>query len=159
MLSWGKFRSDVPGKITGIRFYKAVANTGVRVASLWTNRELLATQPPLSGNHIGMADGELFPAPYQSQQPVYVASYHCETDTIARMQITFPPPPEITPSARLARRQTGTASHTATTPFSRQSFNSNNYWVDVICSKISWAQQLEFSSSKIARLQTLIDRI
>ncbi|MFP5388842.1 MAG: N,N-dimethylformamidase beta subunit family domain-containing protein, partial [Thermoleophilia bacterium] len=32
-----KFRSDVPGQITGIRFYKATANTGTHVGSLWTS--------------------------------------------------------------------------------------------------------------------------
>ena len=32
-----KFRSDVAGTITGIRFYKAAANTGTHIANLWSN--------------------------------------------------------------------------------------------------------------------------
>src|SRR5262249_59079323 len=31
-----KFRSDVAGTITGIRFYKSAANTGTHVGNLWT---------------------------------------------------------------------------------------------------------------------------
>src|SRR5262249_61085881 len=31
-----KFRSDVAGTITGIRFYKSAANTGTHVGSLWS---------------------------------------------------------------------------------------------------------------------------
>ena len=39
-----KFRSDVNGSITGIRFYKASTNTGTHVANLWTSSgTLLAT--------------------------------------------------------------------------------------------------------------------
>src|SRR6185436_15935844 len=32
-----KFRSDVPGTITGVRFYKAAANTGTHIGNLWTS--------------------------------------------------------------------------------------------------------------------------
>ena len=39
-----RFRSDVTGYITGIRFYKAATNTGAHQVSLWTNTgTLLAT--------------------------------------------------------------------------------------------------------------------
>jgi hypothetical protein len=32
-----KFQSDVAGKIAGIRFYKATANTGTHVGNLWSS--------------------------------------------------------------------------------------------------------------------------
>ena len=32
-----KFRSDVAGTITGIRFYKASTNTGTHVGNLWSS--------------------------------------------------------------------------------------------------------------------------
>ena len=32
-----KFQSDVAGSITGIRFYKATANTGTHVGNLWSS--------------------------------------------------------------------------------------------------------------------------
>jgi hypothetical protein len=31
-----KFRSDVSGKVTGIRFFKSTRNTGTHVGNLWT---------------------------------------------------------------------------------------------------------------------------
>src|SRR3974377_1904384 len=39
-----KFRSDVAGYITGLRFYKGAANTGTHIGNLWSNTgTLLAT--------------------------------------------------------------------------------------------------------------------
>ena len=32
-----KFRADFGGSVTGIRFYKAAANTGTHIGSLWTS--------------------------------------------------------------------------------------------------------------------------
>ena len=43
-----KFRSDIDGSITGIRFYKAPANTGTHVGSLWTAGGTLLTQVTFS---------------------------------------------------------------------------------------------------------------
>ena len=33
-----KFQSDFAGSVTGVRFYKAAANTGTHVGSLWSRR-------------------------------------------------------------------------------------------------------------------------
>ena len=39
-----KFRSDINGTITGLRFYKSANNTGTHVANLWSSTgSLLAT--------------------------------------------------------------------------------------------------------------------
>ena len=39
-----KFRADVSGSITGVRFYKGASNTGTHVGHLWSNTgTLLAT--------------------------------------------------------------------------------------------------------------------
>ena len=35
--AWRKFRADVEGTITGIRFYKANTNTGTHVGNLWSS--------------------------------------------------------------------------------------------------------------------------
>ena len=32
-----KFKSDIDGFITGVRFYKGAANTGTHVGNLWTS--------------------------------------------------------------------------------------------------------------------------
>ena len=55
-----KFRSDVAGTITGIRFYKATANTGTHVGNLWTSTGmLLATADLHQRDRIGVAAGAL----------------------------------------------------------------------------------------------------
>ncbi len=55
-----KFRSDVPGTINGIRFYKATANSGTHVGSLWTSSGTLLAQATFSERDgIGLAAGEL----------------------------------------------------------------------------------------------------
>ncbi len=42
-----KFRSDTAGYITGIRFYKASANTGTHVGNLWSQPARAWPPPPL----------------------------------------------------------------------------------------------------------------
>ena len=51
-----KFTADYNGTITGIRFYKAAANTGTHIGSLWTadrhapgRRRRSPTRPPPAG--------------------------------------------------------------------------------------------------------------
>ncbi len=40
---------DISGTITGMRFYKASANTGVHVANLWTNAGVLLATATFTG--------------------------------------------------------------------------------------------------------------
>ena len=54
-----KFRSDVNGFITGIRFYKGSANTGTHVGSLWTSRGQLLATATFTTRRLGLAAGEL----------------------------------------------------------------------------------------------------
>src|SRR5215470_14885714 len=42
-----KFKADLNGSITGIRFYKSSNNTGTHVGSLWNSSGALWLQPPL----------------------------------------------------------------------------------------------------------------
>lgn len=44
-----KFRSDVAGKVNGIRYCKAAANTGSHVGSLWTSDGALLAEATFSG--------------------------------------------------------------------------------------------------------------
>ena len=55
-----KFRSDVAGTISGIRFYKAAANTGTHVGSLWTRERHAAGPGDLHRrDRVRLAAGEL----------------------------------------------------------------------------------------------------
>ena len=44
-----QFRSDVPGSITGIRFYKAIANTGTHLGHLWSTTGTLLASATFTG--------------------------------------------------------------------------------------------------------------
>ena len=64
-----KIFSDVPGKVLGCSFYKAPANTGVHVVSLWdASGKLLATQTA-SGETASGKQSVLFSLPSDRGQP------------------------------------------------------------------------------------------
>ena len=72
-----KFRSDVNGSITGIRFYKASTNTGTHVANLWTSSGTLLTTATFIGETASGWQQVLFSSPVPiTANTVYVASYH-----------------------------------------------------------------------------------
>ena len=72
-----RFRVDVDGFITGLRFYKASANTGTHVAHLWTNTgTLLATATFTSEIGLRLADRSTSARRSRSRAgTTYVASY------------------------------------------------------------------------------------
>ncbi len=60
-----KFRSDVAGQVTGVRFYKSAANTGTHVGNLWSSSgQLLGSVTFTERNRVGLATGELRCADY-----------------------------------------------------------------------------------------------
>lgn len=71
-----KFRSDVPGYIKGIRFYKGPSNTGVHVGSLWTaTGQRLASATFTNETTIGWQQVNFeFPVPIAANT-TYIASY------------------------------------------------------------------------------------
>ena len=74
-----KFRSDVAGTITGIRFYKGSANTGTHVGNLWSSAGTwLATAIFTNETESGWQEA-LFATPVAIvSNTVYVASYHAD---------------------------------------------------------------------------------
>ena len=71
-----KFRSDVDGFISGIRFYKSSSNTGTHVANLWSDTgTLLATATFVNETGAGWQEVS-FPSPVEvTANATYVASY------------------------------------------------------------------------------------
>ena len=71
-----KFRSDIAGYITGVRFYKGAGNTGTHVGHLWTaSGTLLATATFTAETASGWQQVD-FAQPVQIQaNTTYVASY------------------------------------------------------------------------------------
>ena len=72
-----KFRSDVAGTITGIRFYKASANGGTHTGSLWTTNGTRLATATFTGETTSGWQQVNFTTPVAiTASTVYVASYH-----------------------------------------------------------------------------------
>jgi hypothetical protein len=72
-----KFRSDTAGYITGIRFYKASANTGTHVGNLWSSTgTLLATATFINETASGWQQVNFSSPVAITASTVYVASFH-----------------------------------------------------------------------------------
>ena len=72
-----KFRSDVAGFITGIRFYKTSGNTGTHIGRLWTAGGTQLAQATFTGETASGWQQVNFGAPVAiDANTTYVASYH-----------------------------------------------------------------------------------
>jgi hypothetical protein len=72
-----KFQSDLNGVITGLRFYKGAANTGVHVGNLWTSAGALLASVTFTGETASGWQQMSLPTPVAiNANTTYVASYH-----------------------------------------------------------------------------------
>ena len=144
-----KFRSDAYGTVTGIRFYKATANTGTHIGSLWTADGQRLAQVTFTGETASGWQQANFSTPVEVQpNTTYVASYYAPNGRFAATLDYFQRAPApgphgggIVDSAPLhALRSTGTTtttttngvySYSPTSTFPLNSFGAANYWVDV----------------------------
>ena len=71
-----KFKSDTNGYITGIRFYKASANTGTHIGNLWTSAgQLLASATFTNETASGWQQVNFSQPVAITKNTTYVASY------------------------------------------------------------------------------------
>lgn len=131
-----KFTSDVDGWITGIRFYKSTANTGVHTGSLWTSSGTRLATATFSKETKSGWQQVSFAAPVAiTANTVYVASYYT---TVGRYSVTeyyfsgagFDRPP-------LHALRDGASGGNGVYALGASQFPTNtylgtNYWVDVI---------------------------
>ncbi|WP_374089793.1 N,N-dimethylformamidase beta subunit family domain-containing protein [Methylomicrobium lacus] len=139
-----KFRSDAAGAITGIRFYKASTNTGEHVGNLWSCTDTACS----TGTRLATAifSGETasgwqqvsFPSPVSiTANTVYVASYHANNGHYSADLNYFSgagvdaPPLHLLASGGITGGN-GVYTYGTTSAFPAQTFNSSNYWVDVV---------------------------
>ena len=130
-----RFRSNVDGYITGIRFYKGSANTGTHVGNLWsTTGTLLASATFASETESGWQE-VLFSSPVPiTANTTYVASYHSASGYFAFDQGYFTAGVDNGPLRALADGEDGSNGVYlyGVSGFPTDSFNSSNYWVDVV---------------------------
>jgi glucose/arabinose dehydrogenase/endonuclease YncB( thermonuclease family) len=131
-----KFRSDLAGSITGVRFYKGPTNTGTHVGSLWGSTGQLLAQATFSGESASGWQQVNFGSPVAiAANTTYIASYHApnggyslDTGYFASAGV------DMYPLHELANGVDGSNSvynYSANTSFPTQSYSSSNYWVDV----------------------------
>ncbi|MFD1726684.1 DUF4082 domain-containing protein [Rhizobium viscosum] len=126
-----KFSASASGTITGIRFYKAAGDTGPHTGSIWSaNGTLLATVSFIGESASGWQTAA-FSSPLQiSAGTTYVASYHTTGSYVATSGYFT--------TAHTNGALTGLAgangvySYGSGTTFPTSSYQSSNYWVDVV---------------------------
>jgi len=125
-----KFTVNVNGYITGVRFYKAVTNTGVHTGSLWSSTgELLATGTFVNETASGWQT-LLFDTPVAVTAGVtYTASYHTN---VGRFSVTRGGFNSAYVSGAFTVPANGGVYSYGAGGFPSQTYGGSNYWVDVL---------------------------
>ncbi|MEO8681656.1 MAG: DUF4082 domain-containing protein [Vicinamibacterales bacterium] len=130
-----KFRADTDGFITGVRFYKSAANTGVHVGNLWTGAgTLLATATFVAEGTSGWQQ-VFFSTPVAVvANTTYVASYHTNTGHYSASGAYFATAGvDAPPLHALANVSNANGVYRyGSSAFPSFSYNAANYWVDVV---------------------------
>lgn len=133
-----KFRSTSAGYIRGIRFYKGPDNTGTHIATLWTSGGAKLAEATYVGETASGWQEQLFASPIAiAANSTYVASYFAPSGNYAFTGAYFATQ-GITNSPLIALAEgvdggNGVFDAAAlTNTFPASSFNSANYWVDVV---------------------------
>jgi hypothetical protein len=132
-----KFTADVSGFITGIRFYKSTANTGIHVGNLWSSTGQRLAQATFSNETAsGWQQVNFATAVSISANTVYVASYHTNFGHYANDDGYFATSGVDNPPLHALRDGTSGANgvfvYNANSAFPTSAFQSTNYWVDVV---------------------------
>jgi hypothetical protein len=131
-----KFRSDVSGSVTGIRFYKGSSNTGTHLGNLWTSTGTLLATATFTGETASGWQTVTFATPVAiNPNTTYVASYHTsvghyafDTNYFATSGADSPP---LHALANGVDGPNGLYIYGASSTFPTGSSSSSNYWIDV----------------------------
>jgi hypothetical protein len=133
-----KFRSDVAGTATGVRFYKGSTTTGTHTATLWSaTGTRLATATFTNETKSGWQQ-VTFPTPVAiTANTVYVVSYHTNVGNYAYTSAYFASKsvdsgPLHAPATGAVSGGNGVYRYSTSSVFPTSTFNANNYWVDVV---------------------------
>ena len=130
-----RFRSDVPGFVSGISFYKSAANVGPHTGSLWTTDGTLLATATFSGETDSGWQTVSFGSPVAvAANTTYIASYHTDSGHYAAdaggLSATVDNAPLHAPGST-STSPNGLISIGSGPLFPTGSGNGTNYWVDV----------------------------
>jgi hypothetical protein len=131
-----KFRTDVAGFATAIRFYKGPADNGVHRVNLWRGDGTLLSSVDVSGETASGWQHVTLPTPVAiAPNTIYIASYHTtagrypfsggyfESSGVDSGVLHAPSSPSVAGNGVYVYGAGGFPSNT---------FNATNYWVDVV---------------------------
>ncbi len=133
-----KFRPDIAGYVTGLRFYKGAANTGTHVGHLWdVNGNLLATATFTNETSTGWQQVNFGTPVAVTANTTYIASYFAPNGGYALNANYFTAAYD---NGRLHAPESGASGGNGVYRygggFPTSSFGSSNYWVDVVFSNV-----------------------
>jgi serine/threonine protein kinase len=131
-----RFHCDVPGAVSAIRYYKGPTNTGTHVGHLWDSAGNLVATAPFTNETSSGWQRASFPSPVLIKaHAIYTASYHTDTGNYATDSHYFAgrgidrgplhAPADRSSGGNGVFRQGKSA-------FPDQTFEAQNYWVDVV---------------------------
>jgi hypothetical protein len=127
-----QFYSDVPGAITGLRFYKGVNNSGTHVGTLWTSSGGKLAQVTFSGETAsGWQQASFSPAVSILANTTYVISYLAPNGNYADDQ-SYPWSTLNAAPLHVSGSSPGVYTYGAAATFPQTPYNGSNYWVDPI---------------------------
>jgi hypothetical protein len=138
-----KFTSETFGAVTGIRFYKASANTGTHIGNLWSaSGQRLATATFTGETESGWQQVNFSTPVYVYPNTTYVASYFDPAGHYAASQYYFYTPPATGGNAlnspplhalpASATSGNGVYAYGTSSTFPSNSYQGTNYWVDPV---------------------------
>jgi hypothetical protein len=134
-----KFKADVNGKITGIRFYKGTGNTGTHVGNLWSSTGTKLATGTFTGETASGWQQVTFTTPVSiTAGTIYVASYFAPAGHYAGDSGYFSA--AGVDNGLLHALKDGASGgdglyrYGSAAAFPNSTFNSTNYWVDVVFS-------------------------
>jgi hypothetical protein len=130
-----KFKSDVAGSITGIRFYKSTTNTGTHVGTLWSSSGTQLATATFTGETASGWQQVNFTTPVTiTANTTYVASYHTNVGHYSVDEGYFASARDNPPLHALSNGSSGGNGiyKYGARSFPNASYNSSNYWVDVV---------------------------
>jgi hypothetical protein len=130
-----KFTSTRNGSVTGIRFYKASANTGAHIGSLWDATGKLLASGTFTNEAGSGWQTLVFSSPVAiTSGTTYVAGYLAPSGHYSSTSNGFASGVDNGPLQADANSTSpnGVYAYSATSTFPTSSYNATDYWVDVL---------------------------